>query len=95
MTAPTPTTAAEVLAAHQRNQVALIREADQSLWIGCQGCAYQGPIDRPWTAHQADALREAGLLVAEIVAETGPGAPSGAGAGGNATRVIPGRETGA
>lgn len=53
-----PTTAAEVLAAHQRGQVALIREVDQSLWISCQGCTYQGPIDRPWVAHQADALRE-------------------------------------
>jgi hypothetical protein len=51
-----------VLAAHQRRQVARIKESDQSLWIACQGCDYLGPLERPWAAHQADELRKAGLV---------------------------------
>jgi hypothetical protein len=88
-----PTTAAEVLAAHS-----CVWSGENVLTCQC-GQDWRGGTKAgrgaKHAAHQADALREAGLLVAQIVAETGPGALSGAGAGGNATCVTPGRETGA
>jgi hypothetical protein len=69
MSAPTPTTAAEVLAAHQPTGGASGVEGG---WNRDCSCGAQAETlwdrdgdnwDLPFAAHQADALREAGLLV--------------------------------